>query len=95
MTEETKLPAGLIQGEHDGFTIRWLGDLQRLTYQPGDTFILTCAVRIGEADIARLQETWQQMFKGSQLIILAGFDAIGILGPATDPEDLLQSYGHP
>ncbi len=51
--------------------IRYLGDLQRLTIQPGDMFVLTLDFDIDEVTTDRIRAMAQNILGGAHVMVLA------------------------
>lgn len=65
---------------NDDHEIRYLGDVQRLTFNEGDTLVLTVNRPISEEIVARLREDLESVFgKDRKYLILGEGMKIGVL----------------
>lgn len=65
----------------DEAEIRFMGDLQRLTYKPGDKFVLKCASAISRESVERLKHYFEQFMPGAQVLVLGDGIELGVVGP--------------
>lgn len=64
--------------------IRFLGDMERLQFKPGDKFILKVPGRISSEIAARMKQAWHEFMGGNpdefKLLIIEEGMTIGVLG---------------
>lgn len=65
--------------------VRFLGDVQRLTLQPGDVLVLKCANVLTVETTARLREHVQKIVgQECKVMVLSGGLEIGVLSPQAE-----------
>lgn len=76
-------PAGVeaVGPNDDGeLSVRYLGDLQRLTLKPGDTIVLTLAEPVSEEAAQRILAIVRQQLGAVPILILDQGTTLGVLG---------------
>lgn len=73
----------------DAGEIRFVGELARVAYRPGDRFVMTVPVDLTDEQSVRLHERWRLEWADEpaapRLLIVTGGIRLGVIGPA-DPE---------
>lgn len=71
--------------DEDKREIRFLGDLQRLSPQPGDMFVITTEQRISQEQRHAIVATWASAMPGHKVLVLDGGLKIGVIDAIEPP----------
>lgn len=69
-----------LEQDADLAEVRWVGDLQRVRLEPGDTLVLRCPGRLSIEAAARLKERLEATFVGHQAVVLGEGMDLGVVG---------------
>lgn len=69
--------------------IELIGHLQRVELRPGDRLVITCALRLSQAESARIVALMEQWALGVPTLILDGGMTLGVVRaePGSDGEE--------
>lgn len=67
--------------------VLWLGEMAKIEFAPGDTFVLFYPRMLSREAADRLKRMWQENFPGHKCVVLEEGMRLGILAPAAQAED--------
>lgn len=73
----------------DTHEVRFIGDMQRISPQPGDVFVITTDAHISQAQRHALMSAWAIAMPGHKVLVMDGGMKIGVIGQQPETPNAL------